>query len=108
MAGRPSGYSEFDLHHMGGAFANIDPGSTAFPDRRSDFTYNILACWDHPAGDDTNRTWARGFAAALDRLRPATGYGNFPTDTQQATGSHRRYGSDRYAPPQRRIRQVPP
>jgi FAD/FMN-containing dehydrogenase len=108
MAGRPSGYSEFHLHHMGGSFAKTDPGSTAFPDRRSDFTYNILACWDHPAGDDTNRTWARGFAAALDRLSQATGYVNFLTDTQDAATIQRIYGNDQYMRLQRLKRELDP
>jgi FAD/FMN-containing dehydrogenase len=108
MASRPPGYSEFHLHHMGGAFARTDPGSTAFPDRRSDFTYNILACWDDAVGDDTNRTWARGFAAALEPLGHATGYVNFLTDTQDATEIHRIYGSDRYARLQRLKRELDP
>ncbi len=82
MASRPPGYSEFHLHHMGGSFAGVDPGSTAFPDRRSDFTYNILTCWDQAADDDANRTWARAFAAELDRLGNATGYVNFLTDAK--------------------------
>jgi FAD/FMN-containing dehydrogenase len=108
LAQRPPGYSEFHLHHMGGAFANIDPGSTAFPGRRGDFTYNILACWDHPADDDANRTWARGFAAGLGQHSNATGYVNFLTDTQDATEIHRIYGSDRYARLQRLKRELDP
>jgi FAD/FMN-containing dehydrogenase len=108
MARRPPGYSEFHLHHMGGAFATVDPSSTAFPDRRSDFTYNILACWDHAADDDANRTWARGFADAIGRYGNATGYVNFLTDRQDPSEVQRTYGDARYARLRRLKRELDP
>jgi FAD/FMN-containing dehydrogenase len=96
MARRPSPRNEFDLHHMGGTIARVGPTDTAFPDRTSAFTYNIIAAWTDPADDDANRTWARGFGAALDLIAGDRGYVNFLADPHPEPGMRHVYGEQRY------------
>jgi FAD/FMN-containing dehydrogenase len=97
MAGRPSSRSEFDLHHMGGAVARVRAGDTAFVDRASVFTYNILAVWDDTADDDANRAWAKGFAASLDQFAGDRAYVNFLSESLPQAAIRRAYGEERYA-----------
>ena len=96
MARRPSPRNEFDLHHMGGAVARVGAADTAFPDRTSAFTYNIIAVWTDPADDDANRAWARGFGAALDHIAGDRGYVNFLADLKPEAGMRHVYGEQRY------------
>jgi Berberine and berberine like len=97
MARRPSPRNEFDLHHMGGAVARVGAADTAFPNRTSAFTYNIIAAWTDPADDDANRTWARGFGAALDHIAADRGYVNFLADPHPEPGMRHVYGEQRYS-----------
>lgn len=96
MARRPSPRSELDLHHMGGAVARVGDGDTAFADRAAAFTYNVLAIWSEPSGGDANRTWARAFAAELDRLGTGRGYVNFLSEVSGEGDLRGTYGDQRY------------
>jgi FAD/FMN-containing dehydrogenase len=96
MARRPSLRSEFDLHHMGGAAARVAEDETAFADRTAAFTYNILAIWDNPRDDHANRTWARAFAAELDRSGTGRAYVNFLSDATAEGDIRGAYGDQRY------------
>jgi FAD/FMN-containing dehydrogenase len=97
MARRPSPRNEFDLRQMGGAVARVGTVDTAFTDRSSAFTYNIIAMWTDPADDDANRTWARGFGAALDHIAGDRGYINFLADPHPEPGMRHVYGEQRYS-----------
>ena len=96
MATRPSLRCEFDLHHMGGAVARVRAADTAFPDRSSPFMYNVLAVWTDPAEDEAHRTWARAFAAALDRVGGDRGYVNFLSEPEGEATVRRLFGDERY------------
>jgi FAD/FMN-containing dehydrogenase len=93
MQRRPSQRSEFDFHHMGGAVARVPDQATAFPGRSAPFNYNVIAIWSDPAEDESNRAWARAFAAELDDL---AGAGAYLTDVE-AGAAQRAYGDQRYA-----------
>lgn len=96
MRARPSRYSEFDLHHMGGAIHRVGGMDTAFPDRTATYTYNIVARWEDPSDDDANRDWARSLAAALAPFGRAHVYVNFLSEPVHAGALEAAYGSERY------------
>jgi FAD/FMN-containing dehydrogenase len=60
------------------------------------FNYNVIASWSDPADDESNRAWARAFAADLDDLAGAGSYLNFLTDVE-ADAAKRAYGDQRFA-----------
>jgi Berberine and berberine like. len=70
--------------------------ATAFADRRSPFTYNVIASWDDPADDDANRDWARGLATDLDQFGSGRTYVNFTTDTPTTGSVEAAYGRERH------------
>ena len=96
MNRRPNPRSEIDLHHMGGAAGRVAADATAFPNRRSEFAYNVLGVWTGSAGDAANREWARSLAAEFDGLGASTGYVNFMTD-QVEGGVAAAYGQTIYS-----------
>jgi FAD/FMN-containing dehydrogenase len=77
--------------------ARVRAGDTAFVDRASVFTYNILAVWDDTADDDANRAWAKGFAASLDQFAGDRAYVNFLSEPLPQAAIRRAYGEERYA-----------
>ncbi|GAC1313970.1 MAG: FAD-binding oxidoreductase [Chloroflexota bacterium] len=95
MRRRPSPSNEFDLHHMGGAVSRAGQ-DTAFADRQSAFTFNILGIWSDSAGDDRNRAWARSFATALEPFGGRQAYINFLSDEQGPDSVCAAYGQTRY------------
>ncbi|MCA1835902.1 MAG: hypothetical protein LC721_06100 [Actinobacteria bacterium] len=65
----------------GGVAARVETVATAFGgDRSAAFTYNVRAIWDDPTDDQTNLSWARSFAAALDQFGNGTPYLNFRSE----------------------------
>jgi hypothetical protein len=81
---------------IGGAVARVGDDATAFADRRSPFTYNVIASWDGEAGDEANREWARGVAADLDRYGSGRAYVNFSTDVSPGDAVAEAYGAERH------------
>lgn len=97
----PSLASEFDLHHMGGAVERAGQ-ETAFPDRDSRFTFNVLGNWSDRAEDSANREWARSFGTALERFGSGRAYVNFLTDVHGSDTVKAAYGDRKYA----RLREI--
>jgi FAD binding domain/Berberine and berberine like len=96
MRRRPSPRNELDIHHLGGAVGRVGEDATAFSDRRSPFTYNVISSWDDPSDDDANRDWARGLSAELDRFGSGRAYVNFATDPAASGSVEAAYGSERH------------
>lgn len=67
----------FDIHHMGGAFARVGVGETAFPDRASPFWINAYGFWDSPGDDARNTAFVRGLARDLEPHSTGAQYVNF-------------------------------
>jgi FAD/FMN-containing dehydrogenase len=93
---RPSPFSQYHLHHMGGAVARVGSGDTAYSDRNAAFTFNVIGTWDDPADDTANQDWAKDLADAMTPHGTGLGYVNFITDTQTGTELRATYGTDRY------------
>jgi len=91
---RPSRSNELDIHHLGGAVGRVGQDATAFADRHSPFTYNVIASWDDRSEDEANRDWARGLAADLDRFGSGRAYVNFATDVTDAKSVEAAYGRE--------------
>lgn len=54
------------MFHLGGAVAEVDPGATAYAHRHIAHEININAVWlPHQPIGETERRWAREFAAAI-------------------------------------------
>lgn len=96
MRRRPSLRNELDIHHLGGAVARVGEDATAFADRRSPFTYNVIASWDDPSDDEANRDWARALSRELDRFGSGRAYVNFTTDSAEAGSVEAAYGRERH------------
>ena len=61
----PGGHSMVYLEPLGGAVSRIDPSATAFPHRKSLYTFHILAGWEDPGQDQVVMEWSRGFHQAM-------------------------------------------
>lgn len=67
----------FDVHHMGGAFARVPEGATAFPARDARFWLNVYGFWSDAADDDARVGFVRGFGDEMGRLGGRGRYLNF-------------------------------
>lgn len=65
----------------GGAYARIDPSSTALGSRDSAWNFHALGVWADAAEDDTHVAWARDLSAAMAPHVTAGAYPNFASDT---------------------------
>jgi FAD/FMN-containing dehydrogenase len=65
-----------DLHHMGGAYAEVPEADTPFPNRGAGFWLNIYGFWADGADDEHNIAWVRGLHAATTPLAMAGSYVN--------------------------------
>jgi FAD/FMN-containing dehydrogenase len=67
----------FDIHHMGGAFARVPEGATAFPDRSATYWLNIYGFWPDASDDPARIAFVRGFAADMEPHAAGGQYVNF-------------------------------
>ena len=82
LARRPHGlFSEFHIHHMGGAIDDVPADESAYSGRGAPYVWNIIARWEDPTDADENVTWARDLAAALEPYSTGQSYVNFISDT---------------------------
>ena len=104
----PGPGASLDLHLLGGAFARVPEGATAFPHRGGRLMVSIHLAWQDPGEDARFRDFAERAAAELARLRERGEYVNFrsiertrpvPEVTREA------YGAEPYRRLQR-IKQV--
>ena len=73
---RPTPLSMIHVHHLGGAIARVDPGSSAFAHRADPYLYNLLAIWTDPAEEERCLDWLHRCSAALQAHERGT-YVNF-------------------------------
>ncbi len=79
----PSPLSQIELTYLGGAMARVDPGETAFGDRRAPFIVNILGNWKDPADDHANVSWVRKLFADLRPYMKPGVYVNFMSGDEE-------------------------
>ena len=75
---RPSAESSIDIWFLGGAFARVPQGSTAFYNRQHPFLIAIEANWSDQADAEANIAWARNLHTALQPFSSGGNYLNFP------------------------------
>lgn len=62
-----------DVHHLGGAFARIPEGATAFPDRSARLWMNVYGFWHEQADDAPLIEYTRRFQRSCSSLPTAAG-----------------------------------
>ena len=73
----PSPFSQFHLHHLGGAVARVGEDDTAFGHRRAAYAYNVNSLWMDPSEDDKHEAANREFATAIAPFSTGGVYVNF-------------------------------
>ncbi|MFI2645802.1 FAD-binding oxidoreductase [Streptomyces sp. NPDC018610] len=76
----PTPFSELHLHHLGGAFARVPAGSTAFSRREAGVLCNVIARSPTAAGFDGHVAWARDTRREIARHGHGGLYVNFTGD----------------------------
>ena len=74
----PSPLSTVDVWQLGGAVADADPGTSAFPGRSAPFLLGVEANWEDPTEDETNVEWVRDCLADMREFSDGSVYLNFP------------------------------
>jgi len=112
---RPSMFSEYHLHHMGGAIARVGPDETSYTGRDAAFTFNVIGVWGEATDDLANQAWARDLAGSMAPYGIGRSYVNFLTERQSEQrlrdtlrpeaipttgGSHAPLGPHQRLPPQ--------
>jgi hypothetical protein len=85
---RPSSSSKIFLEFLRGAFARVPGDATAFDHRASPFNLLIIGSWEHPADDDSNRSWARDTWQSMQSFASPGVYVNY-LGTEADEGSNR-------------------
>ncbi|MET4639122.1 FAD-binding oxidoreductase [Mycetocola sp. 2940] len=67
----------FDIHLMGGAFARVPEGDTAFPARSARYWLNIYGFWANESDDADRIRFVRGFADDMAGFSSGGQYVNF-------------------------------
>lgn len=67
----------FDVHHLGGHFAELGSADSPFPGRRAPYWVNIYSFWRDPAQDPEMIDFVRGMSSALEPLGSGAQYLNF-------------------------------
>jgi FAD/FMN-containing dehydrogenase len=92
----PAPFGQLILAPMGSAVSRSSGKDMALtvPDAR--WMYFCLALWMDPTEDDTNKAWARGFAAAMKPFGLGTAFSNFiePDEGDRLRAS---FGEEKYA-----------
>lgn len=100
-----------DMHLLGGAFARVPEGATAFPHRGGTLMVSLQLAWTDPGDDERLLDFGRRAGEALSRLRADGEYVNFrsiertrplPETTREA------YGEEGYRRLQRIKRRYDP
>ena len=74
----PSPLSTIDVWALGGAVAEVGLDKSAFIGRDAPYLLAVEACWENPANDDANITWAREFLEEMQQYSDGSLYLNFP------------------------------
>lgn len=74
----PSHHSNIDVWQLGGAFARVRAGETAFGDRSAPFMIGVESNWESPGDDEACVAWGRQVYAALAPFSTKAAYFNFP------------------------------
>lgn len=68
-----------DLHHFGGAYAQVAEDATPFPNRGAPFWLNIYGFWQDAADDSHHTAWVRDLHAAVTPWSRSGAYINAET-----------------------------
>jgi FAD/FMN-containing dehydrogenase len=104
----PGRGASLDLHLLGGAFARVPDGATAFPHRGGRLMVALHLAWQDPGDDERLLAFGRQAGAALARLREHGEYVNFRSIERTRPlpeVTHEAYGEETYRRLQR-IKQV--
>jgi len=74
---RPAPLTLFNMFHMGGAIAAVDPEATAFSARSPQFMASIDGMWTDAADDANNVAWVRSTWEAIKQFGTGEVYLNF-------------------------------
>ncbi|MFE9172108.1 FAD-binding oxidoreductase [Streptomyces kebangsaanensis] len=77
---KPTPFSELHLHQLGGAFARVPAGATAFSQRGAGVLCNVIARSPDATGFDTHVAWARAAREDIARHGRGAMYVNFTGD----------------------------
>lgn len=80
---RPSPDSTLDVWNLGGAVAEVDPQTSAFPQRDAPYMIAIEANWGDPADDAENIAWARKTFQEIEEFSNGGIYMNFAGSRQE-------------------------
>jgi FAD/FMN-containing dehydrogenase len=101
----PGRGASMDLHLLGGAFARVPDGATAFPHRTGRLMVSLHLAWQDPEDDGPFLVFANQAGAALARLRERGEYVNFRSIERTKPVpevTHETYGDETY----RRLQRV--
>ena len=104
----PGRGASLDLHLLGGAFARVPDGATAFPHRGGRLMVSLHLAWQDAGDDERLLAFGRQAGAALARLREHGEYVNFRSIERTRPlpeVTHEAYGEETYRRLQR-IKQV--
>jgi hypothetical protein len=73
----PAGDPQIEVLRLGGAVADIDRDTSAFPGRGAAFGVNVAASWTDPADTEEQIRWARWAHATIDAESTGGAYLNF-------------------------------
>jgi len=89
----PGPLCEIHVHQMGGAFARVGDGDTAFVERAMPFLLNVVTGWHDPDAADTHVDWTRAVIDAASDASTGRAYVNYLGDADAARSS---YGDETY------------
>jgi FAD/FMN-containing dehydrogenase len=89
----PGPQCEIHVHQLGGAFAQVPDGATAFPERAMPFLLNAVAAWHDPAVTGEHVEWSRAVIAAASHASTGRAYVNYLGDAGAARSA---YGPETY------------
>lgn len=99
---RPSPASTLDIWTMGGAVAEVDEETSAFPQRKAGYMVAIESNWGEPSQDTENVEWARRVFGELRDRSTGGIYLNFPGSREE----HHAAIANVYAPAMDRLNRV--
>jgi FAD/FMN-containing dehydrogenase len=90
----------FDIHHLGGAFSQVEEDATPFPNRSARFWLNVYGFWTDAADDEARVRFVRGLADDMAPFSTGGQYVNFmaaETDIEPAAAALSVYGAKKLA-----------
>jgi len=76
----PTPFSEIHLHHLGGAFARVPAGATAFSQRGAGYLCNVITRSPDNEGFDEYVAWARSMRDEIAKHGNGSAYVNFTSE----------------------------